>query len=699
MAPAATHTRASHARAGSHEQEHTHTQEPTDALAPHSALAPSDAPAPNNASRASASSPKRESTNTRGEPAGPTQKPAPRARASSPEREHTGTRTRRLGWAFAALGAYLAIYLSWQLWHWLPGKQQLGQAFLLPPDALALAVALLAARRCGAAPRLRSFWLLMSAAIAAELIADALLLRNVAIHVKPPFPTPADPFFLAFYMLLLAALLRVPVAKISFGKRLQMAIDGATIVIGGGAVVWYLVLGPTAEAGGQDTLATAVSVAYPMGDLILLAGLAAVLLRSSPAILRTPLLLIAAGMSASIVADAVYGYGVLHGTYTNGDPIDTLYVAEFLLFALAAIAQLRPGSLEYLGPGDPNAIALGQGDQNAIDPFARAREWRQPAPRASWLPYVSVATAFGILFGVELEGPFFPNVSLVLIAAVLAALVATRQYLAQRELVQAQAALRESERVKDEFLSIAGHELRTPLTSIRGSLGLLEAGVLGPLPGDAANMVAIALVNTDRLVRLVNDVLDVERMAAGGLKLHLVKADAGELVEQSLQAIRASADAAGVRLCAHAAPIAVLADPDRVVQVLVNLIGNAVKFSEPGGVVDVTVAGDEEGALFSVHDTGRGIPEDSLANVFERFRQVDASDARERGGTGLGLPIARGIVEQHGGRIWVDSAVGEGSTFRFTLLPAETGLEASPAMYRDSLTGMDLSAPTEAIGA
>ncbi len=565
----------------------------------------------------------------------------------------TGTRV-----AVGALAAYLALYLSWQLLHWLPGRQQLGQVFLPPADVAALAATWVAARRCRDAPRLRAFWRGMGAAVAAQAVADTLLLRNVLVYRVPPFPTLADPFFLAFYVLLLVALLRVPVARATRPARVRMAIDGATIVVGAGAVVWYFVLGPTAQVGGQGALATAVSLAYPLGDVILLGGLAAVLLRQGPPALRTPLLLVVAGMTASIVADVVYGYGVLHGTYHNGDPIDTLYVVEFLLFALAALAQ-RP-------------VVAG-------DPAATPGAWRQLAPRASWLPYLSVATALGILLGVEANKPFFPDASLVVIAIVLMALVATRQHLVQRELLRTQAALRASERAKDEFLALVGHELRTPLTSIRGALGLLDGGVLGALPEEAANMVAVAVLNADRLTRLVNDVLDVERMAAGRLELQLLAVDAGELVRQSLQVVQASADAAGVAVRSEVQPVTVTADPDRVVQVLVNLLGNAVKFSARGDTVAVTVGPDAQGARFDVRDHGRGIPAEQQQCIFERFCQVNASDARERGGTGLGLPIARGLVEQHGGRLWVQSLVGEGSTFAFTLpAVAADGAPAGP---------------------
>jgi len=469
--------------------------------------------------------------------------------------------------------------------------------------------------------------------------------------------------------LLLLALLRVPAARFTRAKLTRTMLDGATIVVGGGAVVWYFVLGPTAVQGGESALAMAVSMAFPVGDLFLLAGLVTVLLRPTSVALRTPLRLIAVAVLLGIVADILYGSGQLNGTYTAGGYTDTLYVLEFMTFALAGASQ------QLVRYGDESAV---------LDASKRFR------PRASWLPYLSVTIGLGILLGVEHSRAFFPYVSLVLIVIVLTVLVATRQYVAQRELVDAEVALRESERHKDEFLSVVGHELRTPLTSIRGSLGLLAGGVLGELPDDAANMVAIAVVNTDRLVRLINDILDIERMAAGRLELQLAVTDAAGLVEQSMQVLQASADDAGVTLCSEVPPIAVLADADRIVQVLVNLLGNAVKFSTRAGTVSVTVTATEEGALFSITDSGRGIPADRLEGIFERFRQVDASDAREKGGTGLGLPIARGIVEQHDGRMWAESQEGQGSTFHFTLPIAQDHEPAQHALTTPSPEGVPL---------
>jgi PAS domain S-box-containing protein len=226
---------------------------------------------------------------------------------------------------------------------------------------------------------------------------------------------------------------------------------------------------------------------------------------------------------------------------------------------------------------------------------------------------------------------------------------------------------KEIERFKDEFVSVVGHELRTPLTSIRGSLGLIDAGVVGAIPAEASQMIAVAISNTDRLVRLINDTLDIERMEAGRSELDLAAVSATSLVAQAVGVVQATAEAADITISCELADARVWADADRIVQTLVNLLGNAIKFSPRGGEIRVAVTDDGEIADFVVSDDGRGIPADQLESVFERFRQVDGSDAREKGGTGLGLAIARGIVEQHGGRIWAESDPGVGTTFHFTL--------------------------------
>ena len=226
---------------------------------------------------------------------------------------------------------------------------------------------------------------------------------------------------------------------------------------------------------------------------------------------------------------------------------------------------------------------------------------------------------------------------------------------------------REIERTKDEFVSIVSHELRTPLSSIRGSLGLLASGVLAQSPAKADRMVQIALENTDRLVRLINDMLDIERIESAAVKLDCRACEAGALVDQAADAMRVAATLAGVSIEIVGASGALWADPDRIAQTLTNLISNAIKFSSRGGTMWLGAYTRDDEVVFEVRDEGRGIPPDKLESIFERFEQVDSSDAREKGGTGLGLAICRSIIDQHGGRIWAESSLGQGSTFRFAL--------------------------------
>jgi PAS domain S-box-containing protein len=814
-------------------------------------------------------------------------------RASSGLASRVGVRSRP---ELALLAALLVAYAAWHAIG-IPGDaKKLQILFLAPIDALVIWAAWRASSRCAGSPRLRTFWLLVAVAWTAELAADlTLAVYDVALD-DPTFPSLADAFFLAFYPLLLLALLKVPTARATRSQRLRIGLDCAAVVVGGGAAVWYFVLGPTVLEGGQGFLATFVSIAYPIGDLALLGALAAALVRRAPVALRLPLRLIACGLLLLIVADMIYGYGQLHGTYSPGDPVDTLYLLLVAPFVLAGAAQRR------LRPGDPAAEARGSAE---------------PTLRSGRLPLLAMSIGFGVLLATQRHDVFFPDLSLLLFALALAGLAAARQHVAQRELLQlqdrlqtivdnvaegivtfsekgriiwvnpaaetyfgaepdslegkavevlfegidwremapmvgvdgapgpaigkrskftgrrgdgsvfpaeivvteaqldgerillsigqdvserarAEAALKESERrfhgifdnagvgiafsefregrprivdvneafgrmtgyapeelrdddfslithpddlsilaemgeavqagedsiareprcmrkdgsalwgsltvsilrdgtgapryaigmlsdvtarkeaerVKDEFVSVVGHELRTPLTSIRGSLGLLEGGVMGELPEEAAQMLTTAVSNTDRLVRLINDILDIERIDSGRADIEPAPVAVAELVEQSVQVLDGVAEEAGVTIRTEGEDVTVAADADRIVQALVNLIGNAIKFSERRGTVVVAVEGDRDRAVFSVGDSGRGIPADKLDSIFDRFSQVDASDARAKGGTGLGLAIARSIVERHDGRIWAESVEGEGSTFRFTLplAHAEVGM-------------------------
>ena len=277
------------------------------------------------------------------------------------------------------------------------------------------------------------------------------------------------------------------------------------------------------------------------------------------------------------------------------------------------------------------------------------------------------------------------------------------------------------ERMKDEFISVVSHELRTPLTSIHGALNLLSSGLVGTESEKGRRVIEIAAESAERLVRLVNDILELERLESGKISLSKQTCNAADLMTQAIDMMQVMANRAGITLSVAPQTILLNADSDRLIQLLTNLLGNAIKFSSRGSTVWLTVelrAGDQsfsqEGlgrqggqggfstqylpssphlpispspssspasaappvgqfltpnptVLFKIQDQGRGIPADKIESIFERFHQVDASDSRKKGGTGLGLAICRSIVQQHGGRIWVESTLGKGSSFYFTL--------------------------------
>ncbi len=234
------------------------------------------------------------------------------------------------------------------------------------------------------------------------------------------------------------------------------------------------------------------------------------------------------------------------------------------------------------------------------------------------------------------------------------------------------------DQLKDEFISTVSHELRTPLTSIRGALGLLSSGMLGETNEKATNLLRIALTNSDRLVRLINDILDLERIQSGREPLNFHSVQLASIVKQSIEDMQPMADAAGVKLIHDATQVEISADSDRLLQVITNLLSNAVKFSPPNSPVSVMLRPGATGVILSVIDHGRGIPADKLETIFGRFQQVDASDARQKGGTGLGLAICRTIVMQHSGRIWAERNPVRGSTFRvFLLLSTDAHLTQS----------------------
>jgi signal transduction histidine kinase len=234
------------------------------------------------------------------------------------------------------------------------------------------------------------------------------------------------------------------------------------------------------------------------------------------------------------------------------------------------------------------------------------------------------------------------------------------------------------ERMKDEFISVVSHELRTPLTSIHSSLKILATGKLGSLSSGGERMLKIADEQTERLVHLVNNVLDLQRIQSGKITMNKQACQAQELMFEAVQAMKSLAQEQDIQLSVRPSKFIVWADRDYILQTLTNLVSNAIKFSPLNSTVVLSAANNfpqkhnsrqrsSSYITFAVKDRGQGIPQDELETIFERFQQVDSSDSRKKGGTGLGLAICRQIVEGHGGRIWAESCLERGSTFYFTL--------------------------------
>jgi signal transduction histidine kinase len=206
----------------------------------------------------------------------------------------------------------------------------------------------------------------------------------------------------------------------------------------------------------------------------------------------------------------------------------------------------------------------------------------------------------------------------------------------------------------------------------------LTSGLLDTQPAKGKRLLEIAVDSTDRLVRLVNDILDIERIESGNVQMTKAIWVVSELMQKAVEVVEPLADKAGITICTKILNSQVWVDADRLIQTFTNLLDNAIKFSPRDSTIWFTASKRTGQILFQVRDRGRGIPEDKLALIFERFQQVDASDARQSEGTGLGLAICRSIIQQHGGQIWVESVLGEGSTFSFLLPRSPSASDSKP---------------------
>ena len=257
----------------------------------------------------------------------------------------------------------------------------------------------------------------------------------------------------------------------------------------------------------------------------------------------------------------------------------------------------------------------------------------------------------------------------------LALAIEAREQILQSDILQ----LREYEQLKSDFVSTVSHELRTPLTSMRGALGLVLSGAAGPVSPDTRDLLHIANQNTERLIRLINDILDIEKIESGSITVRHDRCDLHPLLETTIAGLQGYATEHKVQIVLHAPQTAhVMGDQDRLIQVFTNLLSNAIKFSPRQSEVVVSLAVDSDTARMRVRDHGPGIPIEFQERIFGKFQQAESSPSRRHGGTGLGLAIAKAIVERHEGRITFETAAGKGTTFIVELPLAPAPRVSSP---------------------
>jgi diguanylate cyclase len=325
----------------------------------------------------------------------------------------TGVRwrlSRRQRWV-AAVVLWLAVYECWQVFGWPRGERAVvGDVLFYPLDVLAVLAAWSAARRCRARPRLSLGWRLLAATFASYLAGDVAWTVYDVVGAAP-YPSVADVFYLAFYPLMLWGLLMFGTAR-SYAERLRTGLDLAVVAIAGAMLVVYVVLGPTILQGGEDPVQSAISVAYPVGDVVLLVGLALVLVRSCEGSSVRALQFMGAGLACFVAADLIYGYMTLHSSYQSGGPVDSLWMVSLALFAVGGAAQPAPDPSHRKAPVKPR--------------------------RGVWAPYLAVGLCFGLLLAAHRHDRLLPDLALLIGSILVATLVSMRQFLSQRDLFRAQ---------------------------------------------------------------------------------------------------------------------------------------------------------------------------------------------------------------------------------------------------------------------
>jgi signal transduction histidine kinase len=502
-------------------------------------------------------------------------------------------------------------------------------------------------------PEQRLPWYLFAVGLASFTVGDSIFnLYAYAWDKTPPSPSVADVFYLAGYPFL-AAGLALLILSVGRAERRVGLIDAAIIASAFGVVQWIFL---TSRLVHSSDPGLRVDGAYTAMDVVLVSGLAVFAL--TPSWRSRSYRLLAAALICLLAADEVFASNPNH--YSNASWNDSLYLLSYVLWGAAA-----------------------------LHPSMARLAWRRAGAR----PRLS-SSRLGVLAAALLTAPFvlllqkllderIAVVALVVGASVVALLVLVRLAglvqgldrlrreerdaraeadFARRLLEEQNEKLREADRMKDEFVALISHDLRTPLTSIMGYLELALENE--DLPETERGYLQVVERNSERLMHLVNDLLFVARLEAGEMDIHLDELDLATVVRQAVEEAGPRARAKEIVLESETDSVpTVSGDPGRMCELLDNLVGNAIKFTPAGGKVDVRLSRRGEFARLEVEDSGIGIAPEDQDRLFERFFRAENTRDGHVSGTGLGLYIARAIVEAHGGRIDVSSTLGAGTCF------------------------------------
>jgi len=485
-------------------------------------------------------------------------------------------------------------------------------------------------------------WHFFGAGLALQVVGDCVsTFYEVHLGHEPPIPSVADVFYLAGYPLYAIGILLL--LKELGGEMTRAAVLDAVIVfVAVSTVQWIFVVEPALHMA-TATSTLVVNELYPSMDVLLFVALVQLVI--SPTRRSAPYRLLVVSLALVILGDEIV---MLSGTYHVGGLIDLCYLSSYVVWGAAAL--------------QPSAAGVQGHDRGATPRLTHAR---MAVLGAS---LVSVPVSLMIEHYTPGHTPHTPAAAIG--TALIAVLVLFRLGGLLRAVEAQNLQLRRLDQLKDEFVSSVSHELRTPLTSISGYAELLGDLEAGPLSDEQQSYIAVVARNTDRLLKVVNDLLFFSGMQDGRLELQIDNVDLARLAAEAVEVSLPNAEAKGLALtCESEASAHVVGDAGRLAQMLDNLVSNAVKFTLPGGRVVVRTSAVDEVAMLEVSDSGIGIPTAEQGQLFQRFFRSSNAIAQAIPGAGLGLYITRAIAEAHSGRIEVESGDDDGTVFR-VLLPA-----------------------------